>query len=152
MELLLFLLVVYIIIYTHRKNNDIYEYFYPDERQYTTCSGKVGKGETNISMKEIKPTPPTKGFLSSILGVTEEKSTDKHFEIHMCVPFDSLKLNSIYGANVIDNDVEEDPTDERFYKYHNGKPLDNYSVLYPEIFHDQFLENRKVIIEGDDRF
>jgi len=151
-ELLVFLLALYLLIYTHRKNNDLYEYFYPDERQYTSCSGKLGKGETNISMKEIKPTPPLKGFLSSILGITEEKSSDKHFEIHKCVPKDSLELDFIYENNVIDNEEAESHDNERFHTYHFAKPLDNYSILYPEIFHDQFLETREKIIEGDDRF
>tara|TARA_B110000285_G_scaffold232870_1_gene305110 strand:+ start:378 stop:839 length:462 start_codon:yes stop_codon:yes gene_type:complete len=151
-ELFVFLLSLYLLIYTHRKNDDVYESFYPDERQYTSCSGKVGKGETNISMKEIKPTPPLKGFLSSILGITEEKSSDKHFEIHKCVPKDSFELDFIYDSKVIDNEDEESSANERFHKYHHGKPLDNYSILYPENFHDQFLENREKIIEGDDRF
>jgi hypothetical protein len=151
-ELFVFLLSLYLLIYTHRKNEDVYEYFYPDERQYTSCSGNVGKGETNISMKEIKPTPPLKGFLSSILGITGEKSSDKHFEIHMCIPNDSLELDFIYDSKVIDNEEEESSDNERFHKYHHGKPLDNYSILYPEIFHDQFLENREKIIESDDRF
>ena len=151
-ELFVFLLSLYLLIYTHRKNDDVYEYFYPDERQYTSCSGKVGKGETNISMKEIKPSPPLKGFLSSILGITEEKSSDKHFEIHMCIPKDSLELDFIYENKVIDNEEAERSDNERFHKYHHAKPLDNYSILYPEIFHDQFLENREKIIESDDRF
>jgi hypothetical protein len=151
-ELLIFILALYLLIYTHRKNDDVYEYFYPDERQYTSCSGKVGKGETNISMKEIKPTPPLKGFLSSILGITGEKSSDKHFEIHMCIPIDSLELDFIYDSKVIDNEEEESSDNERFHKYHHAKPLDNYSILYPEIFHDQFLDNREKIIESDDRF
>ena len=151
-ELLVFLLALYLLIYTHRKNNDLYEYFYPDERQYTSCSGKLGKGETNISMKEIKPSPPLKGFLSSILGITEERSSDKHFEIHKCVPKDSLELDFIYENNVIDNEEAESHDNERFHTYHFAKPLDNYSILYPEIFHDQFLETREKIIEGDDRF
>ena len=152
MELLIFLLALYLLIYTHRRKPDVYEYFYPDERQYTLCSGHVGKGETNISMKEIKPTPPLKGFLSSILGITEEKLSDKHFEIHMCFPKDSLELDLVYDSTVVDNEEVESHDNERFHKYHFAKPLENYSILYPDIFHDQFLENRAKIIESDDRF
>jgi len=149
---LTFLMALYMILYTYRINNDVYESFYPDERQYTTCSGLSGKGETNISMKEIKPTPPLTGFFSAILGITEEKSNDKHFEIHTCVPSESLSLDSLYETTIIDNDEEEDSSGGRFMEYHNAKPFDEFAVVYPEKFHKQFLEKRERIIEGDDRF
>jgi hypothetical protein len=151
-QILFLLLTFYFMFYTYRRKPDVYEYFYPDERQYTLCSGNVGKGETNISMKEIKPTPPLKGFLSSILGITGEKSSDKHFEIHKCMPRDSSGLDVLYDNTVIDNENTESSDNERFHMYHNAKPLDDFSILYPDVFHDQFLENRKKIISEDDRF
>ena len=160
MELLIFLFVVYLIIYTHRVNNDVYEYFYPDERQYVLC-GNEG-GETNISMKEIKPSPPLKGFFSSLLKNTEEKSSDKHFGIHMCIPRQAVEkeVEYIYDHNIIDHEEnEKDSTSFDTYNYHYSPVDKNYFVTYEvtqteydDAFNQQFLENRDKIFNTDDRF
>ena len=48
MEGILLILLFYIIILSRKK--DIYEYFYPNEIQYSVCQSENGKGETDIGV------------------------------------------------------------------------------------------------------
>ena len=116
----------------------------------------------NISMKEIKPSPPLKGFFSSLLKNTEEKSSDKHFGIHMCIPRQAVEkeVEYIYDHNIIDHEEnEKDYTSFYTYNYHYSPVDKNYFVTYEvtqteydDAFNQQFLENRDKIFNTDDRF
>lgn len=155
MEIILIILFIYILILSNKK--DIYEHFHPDERQFRTCPSPTGKGETNISVKESQPSPPLKGFFTSFLDITGEGSYDKYFKLHECPPNrkDISILDIQYENKIVDHDenIDTELTIDIFDTY--SKPLgktDNYSILYPDIFHDVFVEQYRKTIEADDRF
>ena len=93
MELLIIIIVFYLLISFHKKKN-IYENFTPDERQFNVCNdSELGNGETHLSVSSNQIPKSTQGFLTSLLGITEEKSLGKYFNIHECPPNISGSVN-----------------------------------------------------------
>ena len=167
MELFVFLFIVYVIYCTHTKNsnNDLYEYFYPDERQYIMCNNKNSKGDSNISMKENKPNKSISGFFTSILKETGEKKEGKHFNIHMCLPAtdkNKKEIDYIYNNKIIDHQSNPEGNQTLYdsYNYHYSPYGNNYAVTYEinengdfdSSFNDEFIRSFNKIKETDDRF
>lgn len=150
MNIILFLLIIYIFICMNTKN--IYEEFYPNEKQYTSCSKSDGKGETNLSVYENKISKPEKGFFTSLTEQTDEKNNSSYFRTPQCSLMDDISLNDFYGRKIVDYNDKLSPPLYDASKNKYSKPLDHYSVLYPPIFNDKFVEQHRKIIESDDRF
>ena len=66
--LFLFMLFIYLLM-----NHNIYEYFLPNEKQYTVCSSEINKGETELDIKENKLSTPLNGFYTALLEELGEK-------------------------------------------------------------------------------
>tara|TARA_B100001123_G_C15341496_1_gene1035159 strand:+ start:5796 stop:6230 length:435 start_codon:yes stop_codon:yes gene_type:complete len=141
-SLFILILVIYIL-----KCVNIYEYFLPDERQYAVCSS--GKGETNIHVKENKLSKPLQGFFTSLIEETNEKNYNNYFKTPTC----SLIYNdqSYFNTNNIINHSENEWKPLPKIKEH-ASIENNYSVLYPNIFNDIFVQQHSEMINNDKRF
>jgi hypothetical protein len=154
-EAILIILFIYILILYNRRN--VYEYFsqdyIPDERNYMPCPSET-PGHEFISDGKNQPSPELKGFFSSLKELTGETKPGKHYQHHNCSgkKEKSNQLDIVYDNKVIDHQNNEEYSLYYDYFYHNSKADNNFSVLYPEIFHDSFLKSRDKIMETDDRF
>ena len=54
--------------------------------------------------------------------------------------------------NIVDYDEDKKPIIINPINDQYSKPLDNYSVLYPNIFNDKFVKQHDKIIHKDERF
>lgn len=158
-EAILIILFFYIIILYNRRNvyeyfsqDDLYDYI-PDERNYKPCPSETN-GHVFISSGVNQPSPEVKGFYSSLKELTGETKPGKHHQHHNCSDKkESLnQIEVVYDNKVVDYQNNKDYSMYYDYFYHYSKPTDNYSVLYPEIFHGSFLKSREKIMETDDRF
>ena len=150
MNIILFLLIIYIFIcLTH---GNLYEAFYPNEKQYTPCSKGDEKGETSLSIKDNKISKPEKGFFTSLIETTDEKDYSSYFRTPQCSLMNDISLNDFYGRKIVDYNDKLSPPLHDASKDQYSKPLDHYSVLYPPIFNDKFVDQHRKIIETDDRF
>ena len=61
-------------------------------------------------------------------------------------------LQVFYGNKIVDYDKDANPIIINPMKDKYSKPLDNYSILYPNIFNDVFVKQHSETIEKDDRF
>ena len=147
--LILFLLIVIIL---HKK--DVYEYFSPNELQFAVCSSenREEKGETNISIDKNKLETDGTGFLTSITDATGENSFPSYFKPPTCSLMKELPLRSFYGNKIVDYDENIKPPIINPMEDKHSKPLDNYAILYPVIFNDDFVEQHKKTIQEDERF
>ena len=152
MEAILFILFIYIVILFHKRNT--YEYFIPNEYQYAVCpsNDEEGKGETNISINENKLPEVQKGFFTSLIEKTGEKDYSHYFSSPSCSLIQELSFRDFYGNNIIDYDEDKETTLINPVNDKYSKPLDNYSVLYPDIFNDKFVKQHQKIIHKDERF
>tara|TARA_Y100001958_G_C21246597_1_gene577147 strand:+ start:5594 stop:6097 length:504 start_codon:yes stop_codon:yes gene_type:complete len=163
MEFLIIILVFILIICIHKEKN-VYEPFVPDERQYNVCiDSELGKGETHLSIHTNQVPPPTTGFLSSLLNITEEKTLGKYFNVHKCSPQNVGKVNEIdyiFNHNIIDHSNNESIDDLYYHKnYHNPHPHSELFVTYEYINGDydnsinlEFERSYQKKIESDPRF
>jgi len=151
MEVILIILFIYILILSNRK--DLYEMFRPNETQFTVCPSKTqnGKGETLISIKENSLPTVQKGFYTSVIESTGEKKYTPYFQTPTCSLIQQQSIRDFYGNNIIDYDKDKkiliNPMDDPY-----SQPEDNYSILYPNIFNDKFVEQHKESIQNDERF
>jgi hypothetical protein len=163
MELLIILLIFYFLVYFHKKK-DIYENFAPDEKQYNVCiDSELGKGETHLSISSNQIPKSTQGFLTSLLGITEEKTVGKYFNIHECSPNKIGKVHQydyIFNQNIIDHPNNETIDDVYYHhKYHNPHPHSELFVTYEYLdgnYDDKinidFETSHEKIIDSDSRF
>ena len=152
MQWILLVLLLYIIILSHKK--EVYEYFHPNENQYTVCSSedKEQKGETSISIDENKLPQKKKGFYSSILKTTSEKDYPSYFKSPTCISIQKEPLIEFYNKKVIDYNNEDSITLMNPIMDQYQKPTDIYSILYPNIFNETFIQQHENMIKDDDRF
>ena len=149
---ILFILFLLILIILHK--NDVYEYFRPNENQFTVCpsENRGEKGETNISISKNKLPTKGKGFFTSVTKATGEKDFSSYFRPPTCSLIQELPLGSFYGNKIVDYDENVKPPIINPIEDKHSKPLDNYAILYPNIFNDVFVDQHKKTIEKDDRF
>jgi hypothetical protein len=163
MELLIIIIIFYLLIYFHKKKN-IYENFTPDERQFNVCiDSELGNGETHLSVSSNQIPKSTQGFLTSLLGITEENIHGKHFNIQPC---SSRNINNvkqydyIFNHNIIDH-AENQTIDDTFYNknYHNPHPHSEFFVTYEyldgkydDTINLDFQTTHEKTIETDSRF
>jgi len=152
MEFILIILFLYIVILSQRKK--VYEYFHPNELQFTVCpsENKEEKGETNISIDRNRLPKVQKGFFTSVIEQTKEKDFSSYFKTPTCSLIQEQPLQVFYGNNIVDYDKDANPIIINPMKDKYSKPLDNYSILYPNIFNDVFVKQHSETIEKDDRF
>ena len=152
MEVILVILLFYILILFNKK--DVYEYFHPNENQYSLCSSPNSdeKGETTIGIKENKIPIPQKGMFTSLIEHTNEKNYSTYFKTPKCSLIPETSIHNYYGKKIIDANENIIPPsiDPSQDKYQH--PHDNYSVLYPPIFNDKFVDQHRMMIENDGRF
>ena len=149
---ILFIFFLLIIIILHKK--DVYEYFRPNELQFTVCpsENKEEKGETNISISKNKLSAKKTGFFSSVTEVTEENDSSSYFRPPTCSLMQEVPLRSFYSNKIVDYDENMKPPIINPIEDKHSKPLDNYAILYPVIFNDDFVEQHKKTIQEDERF
>ena len=152
MEAILFILFIYIVILFHKRNT--YEFFIPNENQYSICpsNDEGGKGETNISITENKLPKVQTGFFTSLIETTGEKDYSSYFKTPTCSLIQELSFRDFYGNDIVDYDENKKPTMINPIDDQYSKPLDNYSVLYPNIFNDKFVKQHDKSIHKDERF
>ena len=109
MEAILIILFIYIIILFHKRNT--YEFFIPNENQYSICSSKKGngKGETSISIKENKLPKVQSGFYTSLIKTTGEKDYSSYFKTPTCSLIQELSYRDFYDNNIVDYDEDKKP-------------------------------------------
>ena len=150
MEGILLILLFYIIILSRKK--DIYEYFYPNEIQYSVCQSENGKGETDIGVHDNKISIPQKGIFTSLIESTNEKDYSKYFKSPSCSSVQKLSINRFYGKDIIDYNKNYIPPSINPIEDKYATPSDHYSILYPPIFNDKFTQQYQEKIEQDKRF
>ena len=150
MEGILLILLFYIIILSQKK--DIYEYFYPNEIQYSVCQSENGKGETEVGIYDNKVSIPQKGMFTSLIESTDEKDYSKYFKSPSCSSVQNLSFNRFYGKDIIDFNENDIPPSINPFEDNYATPSDNYSILYPTIFNDKFTQQYQKKIESDERF
>jgi|TARA_B100001094_G_scaffold164059_1_gene158788 hypothetical protein len=149
MELKILSFLIIIIILHHKR--DITEYFKPNEKQYAICSNNQ-KGETIYIENTNELKTPIKGLFTSLLKSTNEKNHKNYFNPPRCMNIELPHHNYFNTNKIIDSDNSNTwkPLKNPFDKYQN--PSDNYSVLYPNIFNDNFIKQHLKIIQSDSRF
>ena len=152
MESILIILFFYIVILSQRKK--VYEYFHPNELQFTVCpsENKEEKGETNISIDRNRLPKVQTGFFTSVIEQTKEKDFSSYFKTPACSLIQEQPLQVFYGNKIVDYNKEANPQIINPMKDQYSKPLDNYSILYPNIFNDVFVKQHSETIKKDDRF
>ena len=83
---------------------------------------------------------------------TDEKGDSRHFRTPSCSLMQELPLQTFYGNKIIDYDENARTPGINVITDKLVGSLDNYSILYPNIMNDAFIEQRKVLINSDDRF
>ena len=92
------------------------------------------------------------GFFSSVTEVTEENDSSSYFRPPTCSLMQEVPLRSFYSNKIVDYDENMKPPIINPIEDKHSKPLDNYAILYPVIFNDDFVEQHKKTIQEDDRF
>ena len=113
---------------------------------------KSHKGETNISIDRNRLPKVQKGFFTSVIEQTKEKDFSSYFKTPTCSLIQEQPLQVFYGNKIVDYDKDANPIIINPMKDKYSKPLDNYSILYPNIFNDVFVKQHSETIEKDDRF
>ena len=131
----------------------IIEPFKPNEKQYAICSDDSGdkKGETNYEIYHNELLVPSSGLLTSILNSTNESDYSNYLRSPEC-GLSTTQHHSYFPTNKI-IDFESNtwiPLQDASNPY--PKPTDNYSVIYPNIFNDKFIQQHEKLNESDPRF
>ena len=140
----LFVLFIYLLL-----NHNSYEYFHPNEEQYAVCSSDINKGETVLNIKENKLTTPLKGFYTSLLEESGEKKYNQYFKTPSCslIPGSHSYFNTNLIIDHSENNWKPLPRIKEYAKY-----KDDYSIIYPNIFNDIFVQQHTESIKNDPRF
>ena len=90
-------------------------------------------------------------MFTSLLESTNEKNYSKYIKSPECNNIHQPYHNYFNTNKIID--IENNtwkPLKDPFYKH--SKPTDNYSILYPDIFQENFIKQHKKAIKNDSRF
>jgi len=118
------------------------EGFMPDENQYILCGDINSKGETNYIRDKNEIKKPQKGFYSSIIKITNEKNNPRMFKSPKCIKPMKMRNNYFNDNNVIDISKNNwEPPIDPHVNY--GKPDDDNSLLYPDDYLDEFVDQHK---------
>ncbi|MBG00941.1 MAG: hypothetical protein CL470_01575 [Acidimicrobiaceae bacterium] len=135
-------------------SKSVLEGFRPNEDKFVICKDEITKGETNYTKETNHLKAPLKGFYSSIIKLTEEKNLPNYYQSPHCKSMKSHKNDYFNDNKIIDiSNNNWDPPLDPFDKH--AKPDDNYSLLYPDEYSDNFeyqhtKENKKEILSRAD--